>query len=815
MTLSRIRQKRAAHLGLAGLAAVAVLAISTLTVLAATQTAASAGNVDHQSLVPETPRRNVPIVLDGDVWKSVQFNDRIIVAGDFTQVETSRGGPIVNRPNIFAYDVNTGAIIDDFNPDVNGPVFDVVVDDSDNSLFLGGTFTQIDGQFRTRLAKLDYFGNLDPTFRATASARVITLVVGDGELFVGGTFATVNNETHNQIAAVDTVFGNSVPDFNYQIRGALGRGGSQSVRALDITEDNERLFIAHVGEELVDNNGVGHDHVGVAVIDLQANQVDDWSTPWYASVYPRCSQGNGDLRIRDAELSPDDSAFVVVEQGGYNCDKIISFDTDGGANTEPSWVSAGFDSVFSVGVTNDTVYVGGHFCFIEALGAIPSSQALNYPFEPSPESCDISNGNNDVDGIPARQQIAALDINTGAALDWNPRSNAAVGVLDIEPVERGLLIGQDNDRIGDFRVGHHAFLDFGGTTPDFNPTPTPNPTPDQPGDGQCVASVNGAAVSLTWDLIAGEDSYVVRRNNGFVTSVNTTSFGESPGAGTFDYVIRYRQAGQVIDIDCNQVTVDGGGGQPTPNPTPVGNLTCSVSVNASTATISWNSLAGVNTYQVRRDGSWVASSGGTSFNDSGLADGNYSYVIRYRTGGQTIDATCSPSTVTIGGNGAPNPTPDPTPDGGPFVPEPGVTYRLTAQNGSVLAGDSDGDRDTFALSAAAAAANPNAVAWEFVDAGNGQYHLDLAIGGDFSRLSVTNNASEPLFARLTRDRFTGGDKSFAIQETSPGSGTYFITALDNRLAGGNDRLFLTSNDAGFTQPNTTGANVTFTITAIG
>ena len=107
------------------------------------------------------------------------------------------------------------------------------------------------------------------------------------------------------------------------------------------------------------------------------------------------------------------------------------------------------------------------------------------------------------------------------------------------------------------------------------------------------------------------------------------------------------------------------------------------------------------------------------------------------------------------------------------------------------------------------------MAWEFVDAGNDQYHIDLAIGGDFSRLSVTNNASEPLFARLTRDRFSGGDKSFAIQETSPGSGTYHITALNNRIDGGNDRLFLTNNDAGFTSPNTTGSNVTFTITPIG
>ena len=84
MTLSGINQKLAAHPGLAGLAAVPLLAILTLAVLVGTEKAASAGNVEHQSLVPETPRRDIPIVLDGDVWKSVQFNDRIIVAGDFT-----------------------------------------------------------------------------------------------------------------------------------------------------------------------------------------------------------------------------------------------------------------------------------------------------------------------------------------------------------------------------------------------------------------------------------------------------------------------------------------------------------------------------------------------------------------------------------------------------------------------------------------------------------------------------------------------------------------------------------------------------------
>ena len=77
-------------------AAASIVVMLTLAVLAGTAGTAFAGNVDHDRLVPEAPRRDVPIVLDGAVWKSVQFNDRIIVAGDFQQVETSRGGPVVS-----------------------------------------------------------------------------------------------------------------------------------------------------------------------------------------------------------------------------------------------------------------------------------------------------------------------------------------------------------------------------------------------------------------------------------------------------------------------------------------------------------------------------------------------------------------------------------------------------------------------------------------------------------------------------------------------------------------------------------------------
>ena len=90
-------------------------------VIASGSTPASAG-VEHPSVATEDPRDDTPIVLDGTVFSSIQLHDRIIVAGEFTRVQTVRNGPIVNRTNLFAYDINTGAIIDDFVPALNGRV---------------------------------------------------------------------------------------------------------------------------------------------------------------------------------------------------------------------------------------------------------------------------------------------------------------------------------------------------------------------------------------------------------------------------------------------------------------------------------------------------------------------------------------------------------------------------------------------------------------------------------------------------------------------------------------------------------------------
>ena len=165
-------------------------------------------------------------------------------------------------------------------------------------------------------------------------------------------------------------------------------------------------------------------------------------------------------------------------------------------------------------------------------------------------------------------------------------------------------------------------------------------------------------------------------------------------------------------------------------------------------------------------------------------------------------------------NDEPEPQDDaPAPTEAGFVPEPGVSYTLTANNGSILAGDSDDDRDSFAVTTTQG--NADAVAWNFTprEGDPERFHIDLAAGGEHNRLSI--NSADPNFARLTQDRFDGDTTYFEITETSPGSGTYFVTAPDNRREAGQDRLILTNGDAGFTNPANEGNDVTFTITPVG
>ena len=409
--------------------------------------------IRHGGVVPEAPRQGLPQIQDGVVNASVAFRDMVVVAGQFQNVKLP-DGTIVRRSNIMAYDIDTGELVDWFDPIVNREVLALDVADDGSGLLVAGRFTKIDGISRNRVAKLDRWGEVDRRFEADVDAKV-NAIVDDGErVYVGGGFASIDGEARRHLAALDLTTG-EVDAFRNDLSGDLGVDGGSSVRALDLHPDGNLLLVASSNSHID-----GKQRVGVAQIDLRTDEVTDWRTDWYRNARRQCEPDDA-VAIRDAEYSPDGSFFVVVEKGRYKCDKAVAFPTADGAGLEQNlWVTALFDSVFSVGVSDAAVYVGGHFCYVKALGPIHTDDAATYTFDNKPEPCDAFR-NQDRDGHSARYQLAALHPQTGVPLDWNPTTNAFSGVFDIEVIDRGLLLGLDRDQVNFQTTGRHAFIEIG------------------------------------------------------------------------------------------------------------------------------------------------------------------------------------------------------------------------------------------------------------------------------------------------------------------------------------------------------------------
>ena len=148
---------------------------------------APVGAADHGQLVGESPRRNLPIVLDGEVRAHALIGDRVFVGGEFQQVQRPDGS-IIDQPNIFAYNINTGLLDENFRPVVNNAVWALEVNPRGDALYVGGLFTTWDDSSVQRLAKLDAFGNRDTSFQASASAGVRGLAVTNEDVYLAGNF---------------------------------------------------------------------------------------------------------------------------------------------------------------------------------------------------------------------------------------------------------------------------------------------------------------------------------------------------------------------------------------------------------------------------------------------------------------------------------------------------------------------------------------------------------------------------------------------------------------------------------------------------
>ena len=404
-------------------------------------------------------------------------------------------------------------------------------------MIIGGRFTSLTDSngrvFRNRLAKVDIDTcSIDRNWNpANMDARVDELAVSGNRLFVGGAFNNAGGQGIEKLAELNFSTGALNSNFSFDF------DADNPVKAIGVSPNGTRLGIVFSGTR-IDNTSLR----GTAIFNI-SNTGNPSLTGHRLATFANAFE-HWD-RITEGDVAADFSSFVIAG-GARNEADFVSLIPTGESSNQFGWQHFMRDSSFSIAVSNNAVYAGGHFCFID--DGPGNSQRLSPNTGPS-----VCTGTETGNGV-FRTQIAALNLRDGTPLNWNPGSDAFRGVGALRVVPRGLLLGHDGEFVDNRRVGTTAFFDFGaGAAPPPPPTPTPTPTPTpNPGNGQTctVTNAGNGNVTLSWSAIAGENVYSVRRNNSWVTDRNNLTFTTQGSTGD-NFVIRSRQAGTTTDTTCS------------------------------------------------------------------------------------------------------------------------------------------------------------------------------------------------------------------------------------------------------------------------
>jgi hypothetical protein len=376
-------------------------------------------------VVSANPANHTPNVASGAVYKFVQAGGTMYAGGAFSSVSTAPGvspGGTFTRNNIVAFDPASG-VIRPFAPNVAGEVWALAANGS--SLYVGGTFTTVNGVARRGIAKLDQVtGAVDTAFNANlTSGKVTDAAVVGGRLLIGGTFP-------GRLRAVNLTTGANTGYLNLGISGTVaGNAGPTEVYRFAVNPAGTRLVA--VGNFTTVG---GQTRWRAFMLNLGATAtLNPW---WYPPLQNMCQADSLPDYMRDVDFSPDGSWFATVstgfvpQAGGIGrdlCDATARFETNVPNPARPTWINyTGGDTLHSVAATDVAVYVQGH------------QRWLNNP----------QGRNSAGPGAVSRPGIGAIGPTSGLALSWNPTKERGVGGKDLYVTSQGLWVGSDTDRIG-------------------------------------------------------------------------------------------------------------------------------------------------------------------------------------------------------------------------------------------------------------------------------------------------------------------------------------------------------------------------------
>ncbi|MBE7162419.1 MAG: hypothetical protein INR72_14345 [Williamsia herbipolensis] len=356
---------RRSRLRLAVAALASAVALSTVAV----STAAGADTLPSPApLLQRTPDlvTGAPlptIQLDsGYVWAQTTIGTTVYAGGSFSNAreagKAAGAGALSARSNLLAYDITTGALLP-FAPQVNGVIKSIAASPDGKRIYIGGSFSSVNGQPRYNIAALDAAtGALVPGFSASIGGTgVYTLTATDTTVYAGGLFTQASGAPRKNLAAFSTA-------------GSLLAWAPTTDLQVDASVMDPTKQKVIVGGRFATVNGAAQR--GLAALDPATGAILPWAVP--ASVQNGVSTGSYAGKAGIFSLTADANAvygtgWVRYSQAG-NLEGTFAAEAGTG---NVRWIADCHGDHYGVYSTGKVVYTTSHVHACESMGQFPGS----------------------------------------------------------------------------------------------------------------------------------------------------------------------------------------------------------------------------------------------------------------------------------------------------------------------------------------------------------------------------------------------------------------------------------------------------------
>lgn len=200
------------------------------------------------------------VQIDGVAWTQLVIGNTVYVGGSFATARPAgapAGTNTVTRSNLLAYDITTGVLKSAWAPSTNGDVLALAASPDNSRIYIGGSFTTVNGQIRNRIAAVDpTSGALVNGFDPKPDASVKAIAATADTVYFGGVFSSVGGVARTKVAAAQASNG-ALLSWAPTLAGG-------NVNALKLSPDNGKVVL---GGSFTSVNGSGNPGYGLAAVD--------------------------------------------------------------------------------------------------------------------------------------------------------------------------------------------------------------------------------------------------------------------------------------------------------------------------------------------------------------------------------------------------------------------------------------------------------------------------------------------------------------------------------------------------------------------